>query len=276
MYNGNNQVSGASYDNAGNTLLANGDTLVYDAESRQRSATEPPGLGGGTEYYVYDGVGQRVEKATNPTPATIFVYDAFGLLAAEYNAGAAGTPACTTCYLSADYLGSLRLVTDENGTVIGRHDYLPFGEEIPANTAGRNAQFGSANDSVAQKFTGQFRDAETGIDYFQARYFSAPQWRFNSPDPLNAGADLTNPQSWNAYGYVLGNPRNGVDPSGMNCVTLDNGATGDDGQGTPCAGSQAPDQIDVNGGSTHWNMGVVVERRLAVPQRRIGHGKRRS
>jgi hypothetical protein len=49
----------------------------------------------------------------------------------------------------------------------------------------------------------------------QARYMSAAQGRFNSPDPGNAGADLTNPQSWNGYSYVWNNPLSAVDPTGM-------------------------------------------------------------
>src|SRR5581483_12333272 len=132
-----------------------------------------------------------------------------------------GTPACSLCYLSYDHLGSVRMVTDQNANVIARHDYLPYGEEIPANTAGRNGQWGLTTD-VSQKFTGQFRDTETGIDFFNARYFGAAQGRFNSPDPMNAGADLSDPQTWNAYGYVRGNPLNATDPSGMSlCSTSD-------------------------------------------------------
>jgi hypothetical protein len=52
------------------------------------------------------------------------------------------------------------------------------------------------------------------LDFFQARYFGAALGRFTSPDPENAGADFTNPQSWNAYAYVLGNPLANVDPTG--------------------------------------------------------------
>jgi hypothetical protein len=59
------------------------------------------------------------------------VYDAFENLAAEW--GTVASAACTTCYLSYDHLGSVRLVTDQNANVVTRHDYLPFGEEIPAN-----------------------------------------------------------------------------------------------------------------------------------------------
>ena len=65
-----------------------------------------------------------------------------------------------------------------------------------------------------QKFTGQERDAETGLDFFQARYFSAALGRFNSPDPGNAGASLFTPQSWNGYTYVYNNPLTLIDPSG--------------------------------------------------------------
>jgi YD repeat-containing protein len=108
VYNGNNQINGASYDAAGNQLVANGDTLSYDAENRMISAAEPPSLGGATETYVYDGSGQRVQK-TGPGGTTTYVYDAFGNLAAEY--GAVAKPSCATCYVSWDHLGSVRILT---------------------------------------------------------------------------------------------------------------------------------------------------------------------
>jgi len=111
-------------------------------------------------------------------------------------------------------LGSVRMVTDGQHNVIARHDYAPFGQEIPAGVGGRT-NFWAASDSVNQKFTGYERDAETALDFAQARYMSSGLGRFMSPDPGNAGADFTNPQSWNAYGYVLGNPLGLVDPSGM-------------------------------------------------------------
>ncbi len=60
--------------------------------------------------------------------------------------------------------------------------------------------------SCNAKFTGKEPDQETGLDYFEARYMSAAQGRFMSPDPENAGAVAGNPQSWNAYSYVVNNP----------------------------------------------------------------------
>jgi RHS repeat-associated protein len=79
---------------------------------------------------------------------------------------------------------------------------------------------GRASDGIATKFTGQYRDSETGVDYFHARYFTGALGRFNSPDPGNAGADLTDPQTWNGYAYVRNNPMALVDPDGMDPITV--------------------------------------------------------
>lgn len=62
--------------------------------------------------------------------------------------------------------------------------------------------------------TGKERDSETGLDYFGARYFSAAQGRFTSPDPNQAGANLFDPRSWNGYSYVNNRPLSYVDDDG--------------------------------------------------------------
>ena len=108
-------------------------TFGYDAEGRVTSSVSTsPSV---TVNYYYDGEGNRIQKSATgtTTTTTAFVHDAFGTLVAEY-ASAAITPACVTCYLSYDHLGSLRMVTDQNYNVVARHDYLPYGEEIPNGT----------------------------------------------------------------------------------------------------------------------------------------------
>jgi RHS repeat-associated protein len=63
--------------------------------------------------------------------------------------------------------------------------------------------------------TGKERDAETGLDYFGARYLSSTQGRWTSPDPTLLSVNAYNPQSWNRYTYVLNNPLKFIDPLGL-------------------------------------------------------------
>jgi len=62
--------------------------------------------------------------------------------------------------------------------------------------------------------TGKERDAETGFDYFGARYFSGAQVRFTSSDPTPNGISIQDPQSWNLYSYARNRPTRFVDVNG--------------------------------------------------------------
>lgn len=59
------------------------------------------------------------------------------------------------------------------------------------------------------------RDIETGLDFFEARYYGSSQGRFTSVDPILSSARKNHPQSWNRYSYVLNNPLVLVDPNGL-------------------------------------------------------------
>ena len=69
------------------------------------------------------------------------------------------------------------------------------------------------------RFTGKERDAESGNDYFEARYYASSMGRFMSPDWRSAPAavpyaDLSNPQSLNLYSYGSNNPMSHKDEDG--------------------------------------------------------------
>ncbi len=117
----------------------------------------------------------------------------------------------------------MRLITDESGAVLRRHDYQPFGEEIPQNPP--------LTPSLTDKrlVTGQERDFETGLDYVHARYLATgidtgtasplALGRFTTTDPLGSTAEaLVDPQGYNVYAHVQNNPLKYVDPDGLDLV----------------------------------------------------------
>ncbi len=81
------------------------------------------------------------------------------------------------------------------------------------------------------QFSGKERDAESGLDYFGARYYSGAQGRFTTPDwsdkpePIPY-ANLNDPQTLNLYSYVRNNPLSKADPDGHDGLWVIDRATG--------------------------------------------------
>ena len=80
----------------------------------------------------------------------------------------------------------------------------------------RYSEWGEARGSTGtakHRFNGKELDAESGLYYYGARYYSTDMARFISPDPIIP--DPYSPQSLNRYSYVLNSPYNYTDPTGM-------------------------------------------------------------
>jgi len=119
----------------------------------------------------------------------------------------ATSPSTTTDYYHADQIGSARIITNGSGAVISTYVYTPFGQ-------------GPTPDENHYLFTGKERDAESGLDYFGARFYASSfMGRFMSPDDF--GGVKGDPQSLNRYGYVENNPLSRVDPDGHMCMAAD-------------------------------------------------------
>ncbi len=235
-FDANNHISGWNYDGAGDsTSSATGNAYQYDAEGHLISAT----INGVTTTYLYDGDGHRVQKSVGGS-VTTYVYDPMGNLAQEY-----GAPTDTsTRFLHVDALGSTRLVTDLNGDVTRCYDYSPFGEELGNGLGGRGdacfggSQYPTTPDVLSTKFTGKERDSESGLDFFQARYYGSALGRFTSPDPLSGHP--ADPQSWNAYVYALNNPLLYSDPNGLKYRVCQTGSVNQD---TNCTDDVTDDEF---------------------------------
>jgi RHS repeat-associated protein len=108
----------------------------------------------------------------------------------------------TVEYYASDAIGSVRVVFNASGAVIGRMDYAPFGQELYNGLLMPNERFALLS-----------RDTEAGLDYAQARMYQSRTGRFNAPDSVYDG--LLNPQNWNRYQYALNDPIALGDPDGL-------------------------------------------------------------
>jgi RHS repeat-associated protein len=118
-------------------------------------------------------------------------------------------------YAHLDGIGNVLAVSNSAGAEIESHDYLPYGEEWCGTSV-----CGSVKAGQSRRFTGKERDAETGLDYFGARYFASKVGRFTTVDPAYTWeGNLVDPQRWNRYAYVRNNPLRYTDPDGR--VILD-------------------------------------------------------
>ncbi|MFH0342669.1 MAG: RHS repeat-associated core domain-containing protein [Chromatiales bacterium] len=99
-----------------------------------------------------------------------------------------------------DALGSPIAATDQDGRVVWRKSYAPYGQ--PIGQAAPNEP----------GYTGKLEEPELGIQNFGARWYDPRIGRFLAIDP--AGFDPQNPQSFNRYAYANNNPYRFVDPDG--------------------------------------------------------------
>ncbi len=105
-------------------------------------------------------------------------------------------------YYHNDALGSPIAATDEQGKVIWREEYTPYGERL----------LGQATEREHLGYTGKPEEAALGLTYFGARWYDPHLGRFLSPDPVPF--QETNPHSFNRYAYGNANPYKYVDPDG--------------------------------------------------------------
>ncbi len=224
------------YDAAGNTILktniSSGEYWTYTWNDANQLTVAADYQSNGTLIqsvtFQYDVFGNRVEEdvynaSTQVTTVTKFAYNANGNIWADLNASnqlvdrrlfvnvngqtqpfARIDASNNVSWYLTDHLGSIRLITDNTGTVIDQIDYDAWGnitnETNPTNGDTYKYASGQYDTTLgmslhAQNSTGRWYMASNG------------NWLNADPTGLAAGP--------NPYDYVGNNSTNAIDPSGL-------------------------------------------------------------
>lgn len=203
------------YDENGNLLQGLNSYYEYNSLNQLIRVREDDSNGRVIEEYFYDETGQRIKKITYDSDGNskttyypdsnfvrevddsgikdiIYYYDEDSLVGRK-------DPDGKLYFYHPNHLGSTDIVTDENGNIVEETKYLPFGEVIE----GGDSRY---------LFTGQEKDKETGLMYYNSRYYNSFLRHFTQPDTILP--DIYDPQQLNRYSYARNNPIKYVDETG--------------------------------------------------------------
>lgn len=213
-----------TYDENGNQITENTERhFEWDAADKMRCFYTQAGTSEPTKYayYLYDAGGNRVKKLVrvaggNYTSTTsidgVFEYKTDGTdeqntlhvmndksrIATIRIGDDFGDTTPEIKYVLEDHLGNSTSEIDENGTLIEKEEYYPFGETSFASY--QKKRF---------KYNGKERDEESGLYNYGMRYYSAWACRFVSVDPLRDKYPWYTP-----YQYAGNKPVNYIDRDG--------------------------------------------------------------
>ncbi len=228
------------YDAEGNLLtrtqIAGGAVreFAWDHRNRLTRITDRPSVGGQPTQVVeftYDALNRRIAKKVDATPAdavdgtiTYFVYDGSDVLVELFDADGSGPAPATKSmrylhgpavdqvlaqedasgnvqWMLTDHLGTVHDLVNNSGAVVNHLKYDSYGNVISESNPSVKTRY---------RFTGREFDAETGLQYYRARYYDAAIGRFISEDPIGLSAGDVN-----MYRYVGNIPISATDPEGM-------------------------------------------------------------
>lgn len=213
-----------TYGNASYTYTENGElasetvgsqttTYTYDVVGNLTAVTLPNGT---AISYIVDAKNRRVAKQVNGTLAAGFLYvgdhiiaqlNGSNAIASQFIYGSGATSpdymiqGGITYRMFSDQLGSPRLVVNTStGQIVEQIDYDEFGNVLNDTNSGFQP-FG---------FAGGLYDEDTKLVRFGARDYNATVGRWMAKDPIGFGGGDPN-----LYGYVLNDPLNAIDPTGL-------------------------------------------------------------
>ncbi|WP_394832882.1 hypothetical protein LVJ94_40905 [Pendulispora rubella] len=219
------------YDPNGNQILrptgpADDVEIEYTAFDKPRLIRKP----GGEVTFEYDADGERLRK-TSGTKSTTYIdglyerhADGPKLEHKMYVSGPDGLIAIVTLsqtgtgdiarkerYVHGAHDASVDVITNEQGMVVERRSYDPFGQARNPDWATGGGPTEPKTESVG--YTGHEDEDDLELVNMGGRIYDPKIARFLSPDPITEAPYFS--QSWNRYAYVFNNPLTFIDPAGF-------------------------------------------------------------
>ena len=160
------------------------------------------------KHYSHDGSVEIVcNKTDNSTKFILYLGgDAYSAPAILISDGEAQK----LYYLHRDYLGSIVMLTDEEGNIAERRHFDPWGQVLKVEDGAGNTL--DKLTLLDRGFTGHEHLQTVGLIHMNGRLYDPALHRFLQPD--NFVQDPFNTQNFNRYGYCLNNPLVYVDQNG--------------------------------------------------------------
>ncbi|MEO6892195.1 MAG: RHS repeat-associated core domain-containing protein [Ktedonobacteraceae bacterium] len=194
-----------------------GAQMTYDSEGRLASWTVPSGTTSSINY-LYDNEGNRVlQHQSTTTGSTTTTTDTVTFDSYTETVITGGTTLTTQFYtvggqrvamkqgnalyyLLGDLLGSVSIVLKDDGTFQAAQLFAPYG----------TTRYTQGTMPTTYNFTGQRLDSQTGLLYYNSRYYDPMVGRFVRADTVQ-----DNGQGMDPYAYAGGDPETLNDPTGQ-------------------------------------------------------------
>jgi RHS repeat-associated protein len=243
------------YDVKGNQVSAPGRQIAYTSFDLPRTIDTADGR----TSFGYDGFGDRVlkqgpggsvialgglyERRVDASTGISHVFYVQGggrsIAQVVWTEAAGAVTGEDTAHLHDDHLGSIDTIGGANASVRTRLRREPFGTPVTVDRPPGIAT--SLDPTFRLGLGGHVEDRELGLVDMKGRIYDPRSATFLTPDPLVATPSLG--QAFNRYSYVLNNPVNLIDPTGMATaapqVGLAPGGAAPPAQSTPAAVKQA-------------------------------------
>ena len=204
-------------------------TLMGYGPERQLITRQDSTTAGTTDTVFVGGLYEKITDQNNNIKERHYVGGHTIVTYSNRTASSAGT--IETRYLHKDHIGSVVLITDENGNEVESFSFDPWGKRRAPSLADLEAALGNWNsldafqkgnltisalalgsDITNKGFTGHEQMDGVNLIHMGGRVYDAEIGRFLSADPFVQ--DSTNIQALNRYSYVQNNPLSYTDPSG--------------------------------------------------------------